>query len=325
MKNAWKSAAIRISDGVAMGVEDSLEDSVEDPASGDFASPAPAASRPAITVRPLAAAGFVAEIGGVDIRDLDDAGFAAMEDAFNHHGAIVLRNQQADADTLHAFVRRFGELETHTLTQYTLPGNPEIYVLSNIKENGRDIGAHNEGIGWHTDLSYKEKPVMATVLHGLICPPAGADTLLADMTAAYEALPEARKQALDDLIIHHSYHRFMAARDDRAPLTEAQKALTPDVFHPLVRTHPATGRKSLYIGTGTVYSIVGMEPAAAKALVDELVDFATQDRFVYRHVWRERDILMWDNRNTLHTGTLFDDTKYQRLVYRLMVKGDKPF
>jgi len=198
-------------------------------------------------------------------------------------------------------------------------------VLSNIEENGRPIGAHNEGIGWHTDLSYKQFPVMATALYGIVCPPMGADTLIADMTAAYEALPEARKRALDGLLIHHSYQRWMATREDRAPLTEAQKALTPDVHHPLVRTHPVTRRKSLYVGTGTVYGIVGMPQAEAKALVNELVDYATQDRFVYRHAWREGDLLMWDNRNTLHTGTLFEDTKYKRLIHRMMVKGDRPF
>lgn len=277
-----------------------------------------------ISVRPLDVR-FGAEVAGVDIRDLDDRAFQAVETAFNHNGVMLIRDQTPTAQELHNFVARFGELETHTLLQYTLPSDPEIYVLSNIEEDGKPIGAHNEGIGWHTDLSYKEKPVMATLLYGLICPPDGADTLIADMTAAYEALPQARREALDGLVIHHSYHRFMEARDDRAPLTEAQKALTPDVFHPLVRTHPVTGRKSLYIGTGTVYGIVSMPRDEAKALVDDLVDFATQEQFVYRHKWQDNDILMWDNRNTLHTGTLFDDTKYQRLVYRLMVKGDKPF
>jgi taurine dioxygenase len=269
--------------------------------------------------------GFGAEIDGADVSLLTDRDFRTIEDAFNRYGAIVIRDQKLTPQDFHAFVERFGELETHTLRQYTLPGDEKIYVLANIEENGRQIGAHNEGIGWHTDLSYKQKPVMATALYGIICPPVGADTLIADMSAAYDALPDVRKRALDDLKIHHSYHRFMASRDDRAPLTEEQKAQTPDVHHPLVRTHPVTGRKSLYIGTGTVFGIVGMPNPEGKALVDELVDYATHERFVYRHVWRENDILMWDNRATLHTGTLFDDQKYKRLVYRMMVKGDTPF
>jgi taurine dioxygenase len=277
-----------------------------------------------VIVKP-SATGFCADIEGVDIRDLDHAGFATVEDAFNRYGAIVIRGQSLRPADLHRFVERFGELETHTLKQYTLPEDEKIYVLANIEENGRQIGAHNEGIGWHTDLSYKQRPVMATALYGLICPPAGADTLIADMIAAYDALPDADKKRLDGLKIHHSYHRFMATRDDRAPLTEEQKALTPDVFHPLVRTHPATGRKGLYIGTGTVHTIVGMPPEEGKKLVDDLVDYATQERFVYRHKWQAGDFLMWDNRSTLHTGTLFEDTKYKRHIHRMMVKGDTPF
>lgn len=277
-----------------------------------------------IVVRPLPG-GFGAFIEGADIRTLDKEGFRSVEHAFNHYGFIVLRGQTLSGPDFHRFGELFGELETHTLLQYTLPSDPQIYVLSNMKENGREIGAHNEGIGWHTDLSYKQKPVMATMLYGLVCPPVGADTLLADMTAAYEALPEARKRDLDGRTIHHSYHRFMAARDDRAPLTDEQKDLTPDVHHPIVRTHPSTWRKSLYIGTGTVFGVSGMDDTEGKSLVDDLVEFATQERFVYRHAWQEGDVLMWDNRNTLHTGTLYDDTRYNRLIYRMMVKGDKPF
>ena len=277
-----------------------------------------------LTVAPLSERLGV-EIKGVGLRALDDEEFGQIERAFHTYGVIVIRGQRLNPAELSGFVRRFGALETHTLLQYTLPEHQEVYVLSNVEENGRPIGAHNEGIGWHTDLSYKENPVMATALYGIICPPERADTLIADMSAAYDDLPEERKRALDGLRIHHSYHRFMANRDDRAPLTEAQKALTPDVFHPLVRTHPSTGRKSLYIGTGTVFAVEGMANPAGKALVDELVEYATDERFVYRHKWQEGDFLMWDNRCTLHTGTLFDDTRYKRLIHRLMVKGDKPF
>jgi taurine dioxygenase len=276
-----------------------------------------------LSVRPIMG-GFGAELGGVAVAGCDGETFAEIEKVFHRHGFILIRGQKLTPQELHAFTRRFGELETHTLLQYTLPGIPEIYVLSNIVEGGRPIGAHNEGIGWHTDLSYKERPVMSTLLHGLVCPPEGADTLIADMCAAYDALPEPEKQRLEGLRIHHSYHRFMASRTDRAPLTEAQKALTPDVFHPLVRTHPANGRKSLYIGTGTVHAVEGMANPEGKAMVEGLVAHATSDRFAYRHKWREGDILMWDNRCTMHTGTLFEDTRYQRLIHRLMVKGDIP-
>ncbi|AJE46748.1 TauD/TfdA dioxygenase family protein [Celeribacter indicus] len=264
------------------------------------------------------------EIRGVDLADLDDAVFAKLKEAFDIHGVVVLPGQKLTPEELRAFGRRFGPLETHTLLQYTLPDYPEIYVLSNLEENGKPLGAHNEGIGWHTDLSYKERPVMATMLYGIMCPPEGGDTLFADMSAAWDALPEARKAELDGKKIQHSYQKWMATRADRAPLTEEQKAKTPDVTHPLVRTHPATGRKSLFIGTGTVYGLEGVSNPEGKRIVDELVDYATGEDFVLVHKWTEGDVVMWDNRRTLHTGTLFDDTKYKRHIHRMMVQGDVP-
>lgn len=265
------------------------------------------------------------EILGVDLSSIDDDTFAQVKALFDEHGVILMRGQSLTPQQLRHFGSLFGPLETHTLLQYTLPEVPEIYVLSNLTEDGKPLGAHNEGIGWHTDLSYKERPVMATMLYGIICPPEGGDTLFADMSAAYDALPQEKKDQLDSLRIHHSYHRFMAARADRAPLTEEQKAKTPDVLHPLVRTHPATGRKSLFIGTGTVFGIEGMPNPEGKALVDELVDYAVSEPFLLAHKWTVGDVVMWDNRRTLHTGTTFDDTIYQRHIHRLMVQGDVPF
>lgn len=279
---------------------------------------------PAVEIVPLSEKLGV-EVKGVDIATIDEPTFARVKNIFDEHGVVLLRDQKLTPEQLRGFGAMFGDLETHTLLQYTLPNFPEIYVLSNLEENGKPLGAHNEGIGWHTDLSYKQRPVMATMLYGIMCPPEGGDTLFADMSAAYDALPQEKKERLDGLRIHHSYHRFMASRDDRAPLTEEQKAKTPDVFHPLVRTHPATGRKSLFIGTGTVFGIEGMATEEGKALVDELVEYATGEQFVLAHKWRVGDVVMWDNRRTLHTGSLFDDKKYQRHVYRLMVQGDVPF
>jgi taurine dioxygenase len=229
-------------------------------------------------------------------------------------------------DDLLDFVRLFGEPEGHTLKQFTLPGYPNIYILSNKVVDGRAIGAHNDGVGWHTDYSYKAEPVMSTMLYAVEVPPEGADTLLADCVAAYEALPDARKAQLDGLKLHHSYQHFMENREYGAmKLSEEIKAETPDVIHPLIRTHPADGRKALWVSTGTVKEVVGMPVEDGLALVDELVDWATQDRFVYTHKWRVGDVLMWDNRCTLHTGTLYDDKKYDRLMHRLWAKGDRPY
>lgn len=270
--------------------------------------------------------GFGAVIEGVDAAHADAATMAGVVDAFHHHGAILLRGQSMTPDDLMRFVRLFGEAEGHTLLRNTVPGYPEIYVLSNRIVDGRPIGAHNDGVGWHTDYSYREEPVMCTMLYAVEVPPEGSDTLLADGCAAYDALPAERRDALERLKLHHSYAHFMANREhgERLQLTEAQKSENPDVDHPLIRTHPADGRKALWPSTGTVTAIVGADDPTDLALLDELVEFLTQERFVHRHKWQAGDILMWDNRCTLHTGTLFDDTKYIRTMHRLWVKGDRP-
>ena len=222
--------------------------------------------------------------------------------------------------------RRFGEPEGHTLQEYTLPGYPNIFVLSNRLVDGKPIGAHNDGIGWHTDYSYKAEPVMSTMLYAVEVPPEGSDTLLADVCAAWNALPPERQHQLDGLVLHHSYQHFMENRDwGRITLTEQQKADNPDVLHPLVRTHPADGRKALWVSTGTVKQVVGMPIDEGLALIDELVAFVTQEQFVFRHKWRVGDVLMWDNRCTLHTGTLYYDTRHFRQMHRLWVKGDRPY
>ena len=270
--------------------------------------------------------GFGAEIIGVDAAAADDATLAGVVDAFHHHGAIVLRNQNMEPADLMRLIGAFGPPEGHTLQQFTLPGYPNIYVLSNRIVDGKPIGAHNDGVGWHTDYSYKDQPVMCTMLYAVEVPAEGSDTLLADGVAAYQALSEQRRAQLDPLKLLHSYQHFMENREyGRMTLSDEIKAENPDVIHPLIRTHPADGRKALWVSTGTVKEVIGMPNPAGLELLDELVEFMTQDQFVYRHVWKVGDILVWDNRCTLHTGTLYDDTRYFRTMHRLWVKGEKPF
>ena len=270
--------------------------------------------------------GFGAEIIGVDAATADDATLAGVVDAFHHHGAIVLRNQNMEPADLMRLIGAFGPPEGHTLQQFTLPGYPNIYVLSNRIVDGKPIGAHNDGVGWHTDYSYKDQPVMCTMLYAVEVPAEGSDTLLADGVAAYQALSEQRRAQLDPLKLLHSYQHFMENREyGRMTLSDEIKAENPDVIHPLIRTHPADGRKALWVSTGTVKEVIGMPNPAGLELLDELVEFMTQDQFVYRHVWQVGDILVWDNRCTLHTGTLYDDTRYYRTMHRLWVKGERPF
>ena len=271
--------------------------------------------------------GFGVEILGIDVATATDAKHSELVELFNRHGALLIRDQKMSPDDLMRFISAFGEPEDHTHAQFTLPGYPKIYLLSNHKnEKGEPIGAHFDGIGWHTDYSYKEKPVMSTMLYAVEVPAEGGDTLLADLCAAYNALPDARKRELDPLVVHHSYSHFQETRQyGKKEISKELMDEHPDVFHPLIRTHPADGRKALWVSSGTVKGIVGMPQDEALELIDELVAFATQDRFVFRHEWRPGDLLTWDNRCTLHTGSLFDDNKYFRLTHRMWVKGDKPF
>lgn len=270
--------------------------------------------------------GFGAQVSGVRADDMTDDVHAALVDVFHAHGALLLRDQTMTPEALTKFLSGFGPLEGHTLKQFTLDGFPHIFLLTNIKKNGKPLGAHNDGVGWHTDYSYKEKPVMTTMLYAVEVPGEGGDTLIADCCAAYNALSDERKAQLDGLKLHHSYKHFMETREHGAmKLSPEIERENPDVVHPLVRTHPADGRKALWPSTGTVTEIVGMPNPDGLELLDELVAFVTQDEFVYRHQWQVGDILMWDNRCTLHTGTLFDDTKYNRMMHRLWVQGDAPF
>jgi taurine dioxygenase len=268
--------------------------------------------------------GFGAEILNVELSKSTDATLDKVVDAFNAHGAVLLRNQTMSPDDLVRFIARFNEPEGHTLQQFTLPGHPYVYVLSNKVVDGKPIGAHNDGVGWHTDYSYKEIPVMCTMLYAVEVPAEGSDTLLADVCAAYAALPPRQQRELDGMVLHHSYQHFMENREyGRMTLSPEIKAANPDVFHPLVRVHPSNGRRALWASTGTVKEIVGMPNPEGLLLVDKLVEFITQDQFVYRHKWQVGDVLVWDNRCTLHTGTLYDDTKYTRVMHRLWAKGDK--
>jgi taurine dioxygenase len=262
---------------------------------------------------------FGADISGVDLKD--PSTHQKVVDTFHLHGAIVVRDQELEPEHQLAFTRAFGTPELNQGSVFTYPGHDEILVISNKVVNGKVLGNLDAGIGWHTDSSYLEEPVMCTMLYAMEVPAEGSDTMLADLCAAYNDLPEDRRKELDPLVIHHS---FRALREMQGADPATIKPL-PDVMHPMIRKHPADGRKALWVSTGTVRGIVGMENPKGMNLIEELVAHATQDKYVYSHKWRVGDVLVWDNRCTLHTGTNFDRQKYIRHVHRTWVKGDRPF
>jgi taurine dioxygenase len=268
--------------------------------------------------------GFGVEIKGIDINSADRDALGEVVTTLEHHGAIVLRGQDLSPVGQVGFTSLFGDPADNPQLEFTVPGQPKVFVISNKVVDGKPIGDAEAGTAWHTDLNYDRRPGSYTCLHALEVPPEGSDTELADTCAAWNALPPDRQRQLDGLKVHFSYAN-LAARAKHTLTAEEWKKY-PDTFHPLIRRHPADGRKSIWgLSTTAANGIVGMPNPDGKDLINELMAFSTQDQFVYRHKWRAGDILMWDNRCTLHRGTPFDKTKYTRLVHRTWVRGEEPF
>ena len=274
-----------------------------------------------------------AEIRGVDLsRELDDSTFDAILKAFNEHEVVFFRDQTLTPEQHIAFSRRFGELERHVRLDCCRPGYPELFVVSNIVENGRPIGSRDAGLFWHSDLCYMKEPSRGSLLYAREVPmrdgkPLG-DTLFASATAAYDALSDTTKSRIAKLKAVNSYEKgYYRDRKSgaRAPLTEEQKRKTPDVEHPIVRTHPYTGKKCLFVNEGYTSRISGLEASDGEALLAELLSHATEERFIYRHRWRVGDLLMWDNCATQHLAIPDYALPQRRLMERTTVMGTVPF
>jgi taurine dioxygenase len=269
-----------------------------------------------------------AEIVGVDLRQkLDQRTFRTINDAYNTHTVIVFRNQQLTPEHLLRFAYRFGSLEISPRKQFALPGYPEILVLSNILDaNGKPIGNADAGRTWHTDMSYTATPPRGSLLYAVEIPrnvqgEAQGDTQFVSTAAAYDALPVEMQTRLHGL---QAIHR--AGAKQYAPgrrLAAAIKDL-PDVIHPVVRTHPVSGRKAIYVREGECVGIVDMPDAEALPLIDMLSDFVTQPAFMYRHKWRLGDLLMWDNCCAQHLAIKNYALPQRRLMHRVTVNGSVP-
>ena len=269
-----------------------------------------------------------AEISGIDVRDLDDAGFGALRDVFHDNLVLVVKDQDLSPAEQTDFARRFGEIQYHISPEYLMPDQPEVMILSNEVEDGRNVGIPDAGSDWHSDHSYVDRPTGYTMLFALKVPQDGGDTEWTNMIAAYDALPEDMKRRLDGLVGIHSFNRLrnprmtMGARHGDGQ--DYYKRSPPDAFHPIVRTHPATGRKALYISPRFTIGIRDMGDAAAQSLLDELFAHIADRRFVYRHRWTEGDLLMWDNRTTIHLATGGVPEGQARRLHRTTVLGEIP-
>jgi taurine dioxygenase len=270
-----------------------------------------------------------AEVVGFDMRvPPDEADFATLARAFDHHSVLVFRDQQQLDPAAHiAFSRRFGPLEIHVQKKFLLEDHPEILIVSNEFRNGEPIGLVDAGKYWHSDLSYKPEPSMGSLLHSRTLPAAGGDTLFATQHGAYDALPAALRQRLDPLRAEHSYLARNAAQRAkstlRPDLSEAQKQTVLPAVHPVVRIHPGTGRKALFVSEGFTTHIVDLPADESRDLLAEIHAHQTQDAFIYRHHWIDGDLVMWDNRAVMHLATGCPPDM-ARTLYRTTIRGAVP-
>jgi taurine dioxygenase len=286
-----------------------------------------------------------AQISGVDLsKTLDDDTFAQFAKAFFDNEVVFLRNQKITPEQHVAFTRRFGTLEQHVRKESRLERNPEILIVSNVlDEQGNAIGTQDAGRFWHSDLSYKKEPSMLSALYALEVPVKDGrvlgNTSFASTTAAYEALPDETRRRLSGLKNVHSYRYYRtknieAQKQERARggrviqehvLTEEQLKSVPDVETPVVRTHPVTKRKGLFINEAHTSHVVGLPVEESEKLLSQLYQHITKPEFIYTHEWQAGDLLLWDNAAVQHKATFDYDLPLRRLMYRTTVRGTAPF
>ena len=270
-----------------------------------------------------------AEICGIDFnRPLARDAIEEVHRALAEHCVLLFRNADITPEQHIAFSKQFGPLEAHVLGEFSLPGHPEIFVVSNVKDGGKLKGAVYAGQYWHSDLSYMKLPSLGSLLLCHEMPAVGGDTMWANMYLAYDTLSEPMKAFIAGLkAVHdysHAYDTYFAKLPNRPPLTPEQRAKTPPVTHPMVRTHPVTGRKALYVNAGFTKGIVGMPAEESQPILDFLFRHSTRPEFIYRHKWRVHDMMFWDNRCAIHYALADYDFSVRRHMHRTTVAGDVP-
>lgn len=268
-----------------------------------------------IEVEPLTGNLGAEIVAGAHIGELDEERLGHLHDAWMAWKVLFFRDQDATVEEHIAFGRQFGELEIHPF----LPdnGHPEIVVLDTAGEGP------SRAENWHTDVSFREAPPLGSILRGRILPPVGGDTLWADTEAAYDRLPDDVKERIEPLTATHSLRRTFGRRLDRDEL-DAKLAEFPDQHHPVVRLHPVTGRRSIYVNRPFVTGIDGVEPDEGAHLLGTLLDAVTSPSVQVRFRWRPGSFAMWDNRNTQHYASQ-DFGTHRRRVERVTLRGDRPF
>lgn len=270
-----------------------------------------------------------AEILGLDLSlPLNERDFARVHQAHLDHHVVVFRDQRITPQQQIDFSRRFGVLQIHVLKQFLLHNHPEILIVSNIVEDGQPIGLGDAGKYWHSDLSYKELPSLGSMLHAQELPSEGGDTLFADMHLAWDTLPLHLREAVEGRSAVHSYTARYSeghnAASWRPTLTPEQLAQVVEVSHPIVRVHPETGRKALFVSEGFTTHIVGLPADESRQLLAELYAHSVRAEHVYRHQWQAHDLVFWDNRSLIHLAAGCP-AQLRRKLFRTTIQGDAPF
>jgi taurine dioxygenase len=284
--------------------------------------------RPAFEIRPLPGPLGV-EVVGLDLgQPLTDADFARIHRAHLDHHVVIFRNQRITPRQQIDFSRRFGRLQIHVLRQFLLPGHPEILIVSNIKENGQPTGLGDAGHFWHSDLSYKALPSLGSMLYAQELPETGGDTVFANMHLALETLPVEIRRVVEGRQAEHTYLARYKELQERSPwrpdLTPAQIAEVAPVSHPVIRTHPETGRQALFVNEHFTTRIVGLPESESQDLLDRIFAHSVRPEHLYRHRWEDGDMVFWDNRAVMHLATGCPDDQRRRL-HRTTIEGDAPY
>ena len=268
-----------------------------------------------------------AEVVGLDVRTADVDEFGLVHSAFLERGFLVFRSQTVSPEEHQVFSQRFGVLKSHILRQYLLPGSDYVLVLSNRRVGGKAIGLEDAGRYWHSDVSYEDLPPLGSMLYGLKVPPTGGDTLFANQYLAYDNLPADLKDRLRLLKARHIFNYSKLANQTestREKLSDEQERQLTGAVHPVVRTHPETGRKALYVNPGFTVAIEGLSGEESGSLLAELFRYATAPEVIMRHVWQAHDLVLWDNRCLMHHATTYPEP-YIRHMHRTTIAGSRPY
>lgn len=266
-----------------------------------------------------------AVVTGLDLNaELDSRTAEELNHAFAEHIVLCVRDQDFTPERYVAAARLFGTPEVQINKRLNSESLPEVGILSSEDKDALGTGKRViRGTTWHSDHSFKAVPPKATLLYAIVVPERGGDTSFCNTRAAYEALPVATRKRIDGL---KAVHRYESSRSPKRMLVRSEEEVkeTPDVVHPLVRKHLPTGRKALYLSTTRLESIVGLDRAESDALIDELITHATQPRFVYHHKWRPGDLVIWDNRCSMHHANDDYPLEAKRLLHRIILQGEPP-